>query len=162
MGGGCQSPWWSLMFAVALRGLPRPLPQHHPPCTSWKPDLRSLALPVFPGNVGHAPVSAKRPLSAQGGDRSSPCANFLCSIVSPTFLDYLFHFLFLIPFFLKFSVLFPLCVWKHLKVRKLKPTGPPGRKCMDRSPVCVCGSHSVSGTVTRQAPGAPQPTQSVE
>lgn len=53
--------------------------------------------------------SYPRPCVPSPQGRTDPRANFLCSVVSPTFLDYFFHFLFLLPFF--YNLLFlSLCV----------------------------------------------------
>ena len=53
--------------------------------------------------------SYPRPCVPSPQDRTDPHANFLCSVVSPTFLHYFFHFLFLLPFF--YNLLFlSLCV----------------------------------------------------
>lgn len=49
-----------------------------------------------------------------GRGRTDPRANFLCSVVSPTFLDYFFFsFSFSYPVLLKSFIPFPLCVCEN-------------------------------------------------
>lgn len=62
-----------------------------------------------------------------GLGRTDPPANFLCSVVPPTLLDYFFHFLFLTPFF-SISILFP-CVCEN--TRKLASSNLRGLQVGD-------------------------------
>lgn len=117
---------------------------------TWESAPRSVgsaSRPAVPGTVPAPPGGQLR-------------ANFLfcCFPHSPRLF---FHFLFLIPFFLM-SILSPCVCVKHLKARKLKPTGPPGRTCMGRKrgvvcPLCDCHGHPVCRPVAAATPLHPCP-----
>lgn len=76
---------------------------------------------------------------------------FFVLLFPPLSSTIFFSFRFSSPVLLQSSVPFPLCVCeKHLKARKLKPTGPPGRTAWAESVWC---DSVLLGTV----PGPPEP-----